>query len=608
MQAILAVIVSRSECAGDGISRWLSSAMRAGMAALLLFCIHAHAQTSSAYTVEINGAESLTAMLTEHLDISRQADAELPAEEIQRLVAATPGQMRELLATEGYFSPTIRHQLDQQSAPWTARFDVTLGPPTLVGSVQIRFKGATTEGPAADARRIERLRRRWQLDPGQTFRQEDWSDAKSALLKGLLLRDFPAAAIIFSEARIDPQTNSAALTVEVDSGPAFTFGELEIQGLERYSRAMIDNVNPIRPGEPYAQEKLNELQARLEDTGYFRSAFATVEIDPAAPRNVPVRLDLVENPRKRLSLGGGFSTDTGARGQIKWLDRNFLLRDWRLESELRIDRETQLLGGEVFLPPIQDGPLPQGWLPSFGAHFERTTTSGETEDKIRTGVRLVSPNRFDEKAWAITFLADRQRIGDTFENNRRALIGSFAYTKRRLDHPLNPRSGYVASLELGAGPRGFINQVSIGRVVSRITWLEPLMPRWRVVLRGQAGQVFGARRVDVPADLLFRTGGDQSVRGFSYNELGVPQDGAIVGGKVSAVLSAELVYQLRPQWGVAVFTDAGNAADSWKDFKFERGSGVGVRWRSPIGPVNIDVARNHATNRPRLHFSVGYGF
>lgn len=561
-----------------------------------------HAQPA-AYTVEISGAGEYSALLKEHLDISRQADAALSQDEIQRLVLVTPQQARGLLATEGYFSPDIRAQLDRTSEPWTVRIEVTPGPPTLIASVDIRFRGEIAEGAHADNVRMNRLRRRWQLDPGDVFRQTAWSAAKSELLKGLLTRDFPAATISHSEARIDPGSRSATLTVEVDSGPAFTFGELEINGLTRYSRDMIDTLNPIHPGDPYTQDKLNELQSRLEDTGYFRSAFATVEVDPAKPHRVPVRIDLTENPRKRLALGGGFSTDTGARAQVKWLDRNFLQRNWRLESELRIDRETHLLGGEVFLPPIAIG-----WQPSFGVHVERTTSGGEIDDKFRTGARLVSPNRVDEKAWALAYLGDRQRIGDSFLNHRQALIASFTYTKRRLDHPLTPRRGYVASVELGGGLRGIINESNIARVVGRVTWLEPLMPRWRAVLRAQAGQVFGGSRLTVPSDLLFRTGGDQSVRGYGFNALGVPQDGAVVGGTVTAVLSAELVYQITPQWGAAVFTDAGNAADSWSGLELKRGTGVGARWRSPIGPVNIDLAYGHATREPRLHFSVGYGF
>jgi translocation and assembly module TamA len=98
------------------------------------------------------------------------------------------------------------------------------------------------------------------------------------------------------------------------------------------------------------------------------------------------------------------------------------------------------------------------------------------------------------------------------------------------------------------------------------------------------------------------------VRGYAFNSLGVAQNGAIVGGTVLAVLSAELVYAITPQWGAAVFTDAGNAADSWRGFRLQQGSGIGARWQSPVGPVNIDLAYGHATRKLRLHFSVGYGF
>lgn len=569
---------------------------------LFAFSLIAHAQPAN-FRIEITGAGEHAGMLREHLDISRQSGTEVPPDELQRLLLITPEQVRALLATEGYFSPVVRHEVDASADPPTVHIDIDPGPLTRIESVDIRFRGEIAEGPHADPERMDRLRRRWALDPGDVFRQADWSEEKSDLLKGLLLRDFPAAHIAHSEARIDPERRSAALSIEVDSGPAFTFGELEINGLERYTREMIDTLNPIRPGDAYTQEKLNELQSRLEDTGYFRSAFATVEVDPAKPQRVPVRLDLTENPRKRLALGGGFSTDTGARAQLKWLDRNFLRRGWRLESELRIDRETQLAGGEVFLPPIAIG-----WQPSFGVHVERTTSGGETDDKFRTGARLVSPNRVDEKAWALAFLGDRQRIGDVFINNRQALIASFTYTKRRVDHPLLPTDGYVASVELGGGLRGVINESNIARLVGRVTWLDTMRQRWRMVLRAQAGQVFGGSRLTVPADLLFRTGGDQSVRGYGFNSLGVEQNGAVVGGTVTAVVSAEVVYQLTPAWGAAVFADAGNAADSWRDIHLKRGTGIGARWRSPIGPVNIDLAYGHATREPRLHFSVGYGF
>jgi len=553
------------------------------------------------YRIEINGAGGLTPFITDNLELAKRQSQSLNEDEVSRLIGIAPNQIRSLLATEGYFSAAVTHEINRDSTPWLARYTVTLNERTLVKAVDLNFKGNIVD---ADPQRVERLRRQWGLKAGGIFQQKAWDDAKSELLKALLVRDYPAAAITNSEAKIEPLTASATLVIDVDSGPAFTFGELQIEGLQRYESRMVTDLNPIKPGDRYSQEKLNELQARVQDTGYFRSAFATVDIDPAKPTNVPVRLDLNENERKRLSLGVGFSTDSGARLQLKWLNRNFLGRDWRLESNLRLDRDNRRIGSDVYLPPISNG-----WRPSFGAQYSYTNLLGERLDKIQTGGRLTSPDKNNEQVWALTAYADRQRIGDSFETNREALLASYSYTRRRVDNLISPSRGYVAAIELGAGPAGVINEENIARVVARATYLSPTWNRrWQAVVRGYVGQVFGAGRDTVPGDLLFRTGGDQTVRGYGYNRLGVEQNGAIVGGTVTAVASAELVYRITPAWGAAVFTDAGNAADSWGDFKFMHGSGVGARWRSPIGPVNLDLAYGHETKEPRLHFSIGYGF
>ncbi|WP_293778973.1 autotransporter assembly complex family protein [uncultured Oxalicibacterium sp.] len=553
------------------------------------------------YRVEIEGAGGLTPFLTDNLELSKRRDQSLKEDEVERLIAIAPNQIRSLLATEGYFSAKVTHEVERDGSPWVARFRVELNERTLVTAVDLVITGHITE---ADPRRVERLRRQWGLKVGGIFQQKAWDDAKSEMLKSLLVRDYPAAAITNSEARIEPLTASATLRIEVDSGPAFTFGEVEITGLQRYESRIVTDLNPIKPGDPYSQEKLNELQARVQDTGYFRSAFATVDIDPAKPNNVPVRLDLNENERKRLSLGIGFSTDSGARLQVKWLNRSFLGRDWRLESNLKVDRDNRLIGSNVYLPPISNG-----WRPSMGAQYEYTNSAGEINNKIQAGPRLTSPDRNNEQVWALTAYADQQRVGDTYRADRQALLASYTYTRRRVDNMISPTRGYVASIELGAGPSGILNEENIARVVARAAWLSPTWNRrLQAVLRGQVGQVFGAGRDTVPGDLLFRTGGDQTVRGYGYNRLGVSQDGAIVGGVVTAVASAELVYRINPSWGAAVFTDAGNAADSWGQFKFMHGSGVGARWRSPIGPVNLDLAYGHETKEPRLHFSIGYGF
>lgn len=559
------------------------------------------AGSAHAYTVELRGAGPFTELLERHLDIRRhEDDADMNEDEWRRLISITPQQIRELLATEGYFSPVIKESAGTEDGQQVAQFQIELGEPAIVDTVDIRFHGAIVkEYP----QRIERLRRQWGLDPGERFTQSGWNDAKNALLKGLLIRDYPAAAITASEARIEPERRRAVLSIDIDSGPAFTFGELQIEGLQRYSRDMIDSLNPIRPGDRYSQEKLNELQSRVTDTGYFSSVFPSIDVDATHPQQVPVKLNVAENPRKQLALGLGFSTDTGAGAQIKWLDRNFLQRGWRLQSQLELNRETGLLDAAVYLPVRADG-----WIPNFNTRFERTNTANEINDKLRAGARMSTVSRIDERNYGISYYADRQRLPDDTVNYRQALMASYSYTQRRLDNLISPRRGYVAGIEFGAGPKGILNEANIVRIAARANWLRPFGRDWQAVLRGELGQVLFADRSEVPSDLLFRTGGAQTVRGYGYNTLGVEQGGAIVGGRVVAVVSAELVYRITPQWGAAIFHDAGNAADRWQDFRFRHGSGIGARWRSPIGPVNVDLAYGHATGQPHLHFSVGYVF
>ena len=98
------------------------------------------------------------------------------------------------------------------------------------------------------------------------------------------------------------------------------------------------------------------------------------------------------------------------------------------------------------------------------------------------------------------------------------------------------------------------------------------------------------------------------MRGYGYQQLGVPVASAITGGRYLVTASAEYDWWFKPPYGAAIFYDAGNAADSFGDLKLKAGYGVGARWRSPVGPINVDVAYGEAVHKVRLHFSLGFTF
>lgn len=569
------------------------------------------AQTAG-FRVEISGADHLQPMLEAHLPILRAAaEGDMSDEAWQSLVQRTPEHIRELLATEGYFSATVRARADSSTGRPLARFDIDPGVPAHVSEVRLDFTGDIQRADGTSRQRIAALRQQWRLPAGDRFTQAAWDTAKTALLNALLEKDFPAARIVASLARIDPASASARLEITIDSGPAFTLGELDVHGLSRYPAELVARVNPLRPGEPYRQERLSELQSRLLDTGYFSSAFVTIDADPDVAANAPVRVELVEHPAKRLSLGVGASTDVGARLQMKWLNRHFLGEDWRLESVVRADRLSQLVQSEWYFRPVSAdafGGQLEGWIPSIAVALERLNLTGTEIDRIRHSARWSTPSRSNERVLSVSLLADRRTLPGLQTRTRQALIGGYAWTRRRFDQLLTPARGYAAGIDLSAGVGGSIREDRIARILVSGVWLRPVHPRWTLVARVQAGQISGARDDSVPEDLLFRTGGDQTVRGYGFGKLGVPRNEAIVGGNVMAMISTELIYRITPDWGVAVFHDAGDAALSWQALRWRRGVGVGARWRSPIGALHVDLARGLDQGETRLHFSVGYGF
>jgi translocation and assembly module TamA len=149
------------------------------------------------------------------------------------------------------------------------------------------------------------------------------------------------------------------------------------------------------------------------------------------------------------------------------------------------------------------------------------------------------------------------------------------------------------------------------RLYTRDVLYWPLGGSWYTQLRVEAGQVFTGDSVGIPDPLLFRAGGDESVRGYAYRTLGPQRDGAVSSGRVLLTTSAELAHpisqNLQNLWW-AMFIDAGNAADTWHSYEPVLGYGLGIRYRSPVGPLRVDLAYGEEVQKFRIHLSVGIAF
>jgi len=202
-----------------------------------------------------------------------------------------------------------------------------------------------------------------------------------------------------------------------------------------------------------------------------------------------------------------------------------------------------------------------------------------------------------------------------------ALFLNYQWLRRDVDNILMPTSGTALGLQGGVGygdgtrqrsdvPGTESSRAPFLRAYARLNAYRPV-GSWFANARVEAGHVFVSNPIAVPDPILFRAGGDNSVRGYDYRTLGPTVNGAVVGGRVLLTGSLEFEHALLdrlPALLGAVFVDAGDAADRWNDLRPVFGYGVGVHYRSPVGPLRLDVAYGQDVRKVRLHVSVGVVF
>ncbi|VXB62003.1 autotransporter assembly complex family protein [Massilia sp. 9I] len=593
----------------------------------MVFATALHAQGID-YQVRIDAPRQIENMLEENLDLMRwRGNPRVDMEQLQRLVKEAPAQAKTFIATEGYYSPKISAGLDTSGGRPVARVIVDPGPATVVGDVDLVLQGFAQLDKGSAPFDAGALRQRWQLPVGARFRQADWEAAKRELLREVAQTRFPRARLVETSATVDPEERRALLHVVIDSGPEMRFGELRIRGLKRYPREVITNLNKINPGDEYSEAALQALQSRLQDTGYFSSvevsadmrAVLNAEIEdlkdgdqdadgnpatpepPTGPTVLPVLVRVTENKRKNVEVGLGFSTDTGARAQASYDDLNVFGK--RMKSDLIYEQKRQTARVDFFWPTT-----PKGYNDSVGAGVERNDVRGEITTLATVAARRQWGTPLLERSLTLEALVEKREVPPSEPTTTRSLPLTYSITKRKLDSLIQPTNGYVLQGQLGGALLPILTDEKFLRLYTRGQMFKPLGEAGTLVLRGEFGAVAAKEKLGVPSTFLFRAGGDQSVRGYGYRELGVRENDAIVGGKYLLTASAEYQYYFRPPWGVAVFYDVGNAADKVGDLKPKSGFGVGARWRSPVGPINVDVAYGHAVKKARLHFSLGFTF
>jgi translocation and assembly module TamA len=459
----------------------------------------------------------------------------------------------------------------------------------------------------------ESIRSDWRLPAGQPFTQSAWDDAKAQAVRQLVARRYPAGRISYSLADIDAPAARAHLGIRLHSGPLFRLGSFEVTGVERYDPVIVPRLARLPPGSVYDQERIVRAQLRLTGSGYFDSAF--IFIDPESdPDAAPVQVTVREAPLQKVVLGVGLATDSGPRVSVEHTHNRLPALGWRAVSKLQLDRKSPFVQTEWTAIPDE-----RGWRWATLLRAERLddgnlVTHGQ---RLRFG-RLRSEQNIDRNVYAQFDRATvRTKAGAPVTPEESgagsALSANYVWTGRYFDSLTLPTRGYGLGLELGGGVTLTGGRRPFQRTVFRWLGLRPLR-EGRLQLRAEAGAVLARSSARVPATQLFRTGGDTTVRGYGYRAIGVPLPNGQVGpGRYLALGSVEWQRPIRrrglpTEFESVLFVDAGGVSDRVGDLRLSTGVGAGVRWNSPVGPVQADLAYGVKARKFRIHMSVGFVF
>ena len=572
------------------------------------------------WQLKVDAPAPLDELLTEYLELARfqreRADNDklrISRNELRRLVISAPDEARGLLEAEGYFGAQISTRVDDEveGKPVVVTLKVDPGQRTRISKVQMIYEGAfdvaLSDGDARAQALADGLMRDWGLPVGEVFRQGLWSSAKNAALAQLRAKGYPTASWSGTSVTVDATERTAKIFLVADSGPAFAFGDIRVEGLTRQPASAVLNLAPFKRGDPYEEKLVLDWQERIQKLNLFENIFVATDFDPTQADATPVVVQLRELPLQAATVGVGVSSDTGPRVSGEHLHRNLWGLGWQAKTALQIGKRESR--GQV---DLTSHPLPgrvRGLLSGQASRLLDSDDAQTTSQRVRVG-RLQEGDVRERTQYLEYQHARVSSANDVVVSNASALSGTAQWIWRHVDNQLLPTQGYtgLAELTLGQTYSALDSTGAFTRAYGRITAYRPLPLNWHLTARAEAGQVSAGEDVSVPDTLLFRAGGDDSVRGYAYRSLGVKREGVTIGGRAMATASVELAHpilQRMPSLLGAVFVDAGDAAERMGDLRPKVGYGVGVRWRSPVGMLRLDLARGSDTGQWRMHFSVG---
>ncbi len=509
----------------------------------------------------------------------------------------------QLLHSRGYYAARLQVRLAGSEGKRRLIFDVEPGPLYRIGTVRVHAGGLRLPTPTQLG-----------LRPGQPARADLALEAERAVLQAVRERGHPFPSLADRDYRIDATQALLHVELTVEPGRAAQFGPTTITGLTRLAESYVLAELDWKPGDPFDPRLLEDTHTALSRSGLF-SALA-MELPDRVPDDgqLPLNIRLRERRRRTVSATVGYKTDEGAGAGLQWEHRNLFGEAEGLRVKTLWAEQAQ--SGEILFS------IPHVTHSAQELDLSLRVADEQPDAYDSRNVRLAAALSRDwNRQWSSRIGPSIRltRIDQLDEQDDFLLISLPARVKwDTTDNILDARRGFVLQgdeepfYDALAGDVFFLKSTGRGQLYKSLTRDRSWVMAGRLVVGGLAG----ASRSTLPADELFYAGGGSSIRGYAYQSVGPLVEGEPVGGRSLFESSLELRWQISRKMGLVSFLDGGSAfASPAPDFDetLRWGTGAGVRFYTPVGPLRVDVGipldrRPELDKSYQLYVSLGQAF
>lgn len=560
---------------------------------LLLLCSF-YALAATPLTYKITGVDN---DLRKNIELHLQALPGIDVDKFYFFQNDISQTVRQALQPMGYYSPTLKLTLSD-SKQGLVTITIKIGQPVLLRTVSIQLEGEAKQDPPFIA-----LLKEHPIHSGSSLNHQQYESLKKALNSLALLRGYFDAHFTRHSIKVYPEPLAADLNLLFSSGPRYQFGTVRYGDMSSGTKNVIQTMIGFKPETPYETNKIIKLYNDLSSTHYFHK----VDVHPVHDDNntisIPVDVNVITNLNHEIETGVGFSTDEGPRMSITWD------KPWVNDRGHSVSNIAQASGKRVELSSSYQIPMgnPLQEFYSLQGGYQYKDSEDTLSNRFSAAVHRwhKDPEGWDRDLY-ISLESEQYEQGLTNDRSL-LLIPGIALNRRQVQGNLNPTQGTSHNLKLEVSHKAWGTSASFIRLWGRSKWLDTFQGKHRILARIEQGITITDAIDDLPPSLRFFAGGDQSIRGFNYESI-APKDsfGKLIGGKYLTVTSFEYNYKVTNNWWVATFIDTGTSTNNYNN-PWKTGSGIGLRWITPLGPLRIDFAFaiSEEDSPWLLHFSIG---